>query len=99
MTQTARKGKLYQLQYLIDLSCFIISHILVFGGPIPLDSTKLIYSPTQPTKGIVPLFGPLIAVFADRIGTIIVLLIVARVWPEMGRLKTLNALQLVQKPV
>jgi hypothetical protein len=26
MTQTARKGKLYQLQYLIDLSCFIISH-------------------------------------------------------------------------
>jgi len=31
MTQTARKGKLYQLQYLIDLSCFIISHSLVFG--------------------------------------------------------------------
>jgi hypothetical protein len=25
MTQTARKGKLYQLQYLIDLSCFIVS--------------------------------------------------------------------------
>jgi hypothetical protein len=35
MTQTARKGKLYQLQYLIDLSCFIISHILVLGAPTP----------------------------------------------------------------
>ena len=43
MTQTAHKGKLYQLQYLIDLSCFIISHMLVFGCPIPFDSTKLIY--------------------------------------------------------
>ena len=36
------------------------------------------------------LFGPLIAVVAGGIGTIIVVLIVARVWPEMGRLKTLN---------
>jgi hypothetical protein len=27
MTQTARKGKLYQLQYIIDLSYFIISQI------------------------------------------------------------------------
>jgi len=33
MTQRARKGKLDQLQVLIDLSCFIISHILVDGPP------------------------------------------------------------------
>lgn len=36
------------------------------------------------------LFGPLIAVVAGGIGTILVVLIVARVWPEMGRLKTLT---------
>lgn len=36
------------------------------------------------------LFGPLIAVVAGGIGTIIVVLIVARVWPEMVRLKTLT---------
>ena len=36
------------------------------------------------------LFGPLIAVVAGGIGTILVVLIVARAWPEMGRLKTLN---------
>ena len=35
------------------------------------------------------LFGPLIAVVAGGIGTILVVLIVARVWPEMGQLKTL----------
>jgi MFS family permease len=35
------------------------------------------------------LFGPVIAVVAGGIGTILVVLIVARVWPEMGRLKTL----------
>ena len=43
MTQTARKGKLYQLQFLIDLSSFIISHILVFGCSTPCGATKLIY--------------------------------------------------------
>ena len=36
-------------------------------------------------------FSPIIAVVAGGIGTILVVLIVARVWPEMGRLKTLNA--------
>jgi MFS family permease len=36
------------------------------------------------------LFGPIIAVVAGGIGTILVVLIVAHVWPEMGRLKTLN---------
>ncbi len=36
------------------------------------------------------LFGPLVAVVAGGIGTIFVVLIVARVWPEMGRLKTLT---------
>jgi MFS family permease len=36
------------------------------------------------------LFGPIIAVIAGGIGTILVVLIVARVWPEMQRLKTLN---------
>jgi MFS family permease len=37
------------------------------------------------------LFGPIIAVVAGGIGTILVVLIVARVWPDMGRLKALNA--------
>jgi MFS family permease len=37
------------------------------------------------------LLGPVIAVVAGGIGTIIVVLIVARVWPEMERLKTLSA--------
>jgi MFS family permease len=36
------------------------------------------------------LFGPIIAVIAGGIGTILVVLILARVWPEMQRLKTLN---------
>jgi MFS family permease len=36
------------------------------------------------------LFGPVLAVVAGGIGTILVVLIVARVWPEMGRLKTLT---------
>src|SRR5215207_225195 len=36
------------------------------------------------------LFGPLLAVVAGGIGTIIVVLIVARTWPEIGRLKSLN---------
>jgi MFS family permease len=36
------------------------------------------------------LFGPIVAVVAGGIGTILVVLIVARVWPEMGRLKTLS---------
>lgn len=34
-------------------------------------------------------FGPVIAVVAGGIGTIIVVLVVARVWPEIGQLKTL----------
>jgi MFS family permease len=36
------------------------------------------------------LLGPVIAVVAGGIGTILVVLAVARVWPEMRRLKTLN---------
>ena len=36
------------------------------------------------------LFGPIVAVVAGGIGTIIVVLMVARTWPEMGQLKTLN---------
>jgi hypothetical protein len=35
-------------------------------------------------------FGPVIAVVAGGIGTIIVVLVVNRVWPEIGRLKTLS---------
>lgn len=37
------------------------------------------------------LLGPVTAVVAGGIGTIIVVLVVSRVWPEMRRLKTLNA--------
>ncbi|HSA99680.1 MAG TPA: MFS transporter [Anaerolineales bacterium] len=36
------------------------------------------------------LLGPVLAVIAGGIGTILVVLIVARVWPEMAQLKTLN---------
>ena len=36
------------------------------------------------------LFGPIIAVVAGGVGTILVVLAVARVWPEMGQLKTLD---------
>jgi MFS family permease len=36
------------------------------------------------------LVGPILAVVAGGIGTILVVLIVARVWPEMGRLKMLT---------
>ena len=36
------------------------------------------------------LFGPVIAVVAGGIGTILVVLSVARIWPEMGKLKTLD---------
>ena len=39
------------------------------------------------------LLGPIVAVVAGGIGTILVVLIVARVWPEMGRLKTLSVPQ------
>jgi hypothetical protein len=45
------------------------------------------------------LFGPLIAVVAGGIGTILVVLIVARTWPEMGRLKTLTAERAVHEAV
>src|SRR6266498_2259114 len=54
MTQTARKGKLYQLQYLIDLSCFIISHILVFGRPNSSIQQNSYTSLTPPTKRTAP---------------------------------------------
>ena len=37
------------------------------------------------------LLGPVVAVVAGGFGTILVVLAVARVWPEMGRLKTLDA--------
>ena len=36
------------------------------------------------------LFGPIIAVVAGGVGTILVVLAVARLWPEMGQLKTLD---------
>jgi MFS family permease len=44
------------------------------------------------------LFGPIIAVVAGGIGTILVVLIVSRVWPEMGKLKTLNPDAPLQEP-
>ena len=37
------------------------------------------------------MFGPVIAVVAGGIGTILVVLAVARAWPEMRDLKTLDA--------
>jgi MFS family permease len=43
------------------------------------------------------LFGPIVAVVAGGIGTILVVLIVARAWPEMAQLKTLYAP--IQEPV
>lgn len=43
MTQTARKGKLYQLQYQIDLSCFIVSRPPCIWLLQRFGSTKLIY--------------------------------------------------------
>ena len=43
MTQRAHKGKLYQLQYQIDLSYFILSHIPRIWLLQLFDSTKLIY--------------------------------------------------------
>ena len=91
MTQTARKGKLYQLQVLIDLSCFIISHILILGCPHPLGSTKLIYFVNTSHKMKNLTVWSLIAVVAGGIGTIIALLIVALACSEIGRLKTLNS--------
>src|SRR5215216_6933142 len=45
------------------------------------------------------LLGPVIAVVAGGIGTILVVLAVARIWPEMGQLKTLNPDVSVQEPV
>jgi hypothetical protein len=79
MTQTAHKGKLYQLQVLIDLSCFIISHILVFGCPHAFGSTKLIHFANTFHEAGSLRFGPLIAVVVGGVGTILVVLIVARV--------------------
>lgn len=44
MTQTARKGKLYQLQFLLDLSCYYyITHPRVCWAVQFFSSTKLIY--------------------------------------------------------
>jgi hypothetical protein len=37
------------------------------------------------------LFGPVIAVVSGGIGTILVVLATARIWPEMRDLKTLDA--------
>jgi hypothetical protein len=45
------------------------------------------------------LFGPILAVVAGGVGTIIVVLLVARAWPEIGRLKTLSADAPVQEAV
>jgi hypothetical protein len=45
------------------------------------------------------LFGPVIAVVAGGIGTILVVLAVARVWPEMRGLKSLSPKASVQEPV
>jgi MFS family permease len=45
------------------------------------------------------LFGPIVAVVAGGIGTILVVFIVARVWPEMGQLKSLNPPGPVHEPV
>ena len=45
------------------------------------------------------LFGPIIAVVAGGIGTILVVLAVAHVWPEMGRLKTLNPETPIQEAI
>ena len=84
MTQGARKGKLYQLQVLIDLSSFIISHVPVLGCHHAFDSTILIYFANTSHKGD----SPADRVVAGGIETIIVVLIVARVRPEMGWLKT-----------
>jgi MFS family permease len=39
------------------------------------------------------LLGPVVAVVAGGIGTILVVLAVARIWPEMGQLKTLDVPQ------
>ena len=39
---------------------------------------------------VAALLGPVIAVVAGGIGTILVVLSVARIWPEMGKLKTLD---------
>jgi MFS family permease len=39
------------------------------------------------------LLGPVIAVVAGGIGTILVVLMVARIWPEMAQLKTLDVPQ------
>jgi MFS family permease len=36
------------------------------------------------------LFGPVIAVVVGGIGTIVVVLVIARIWPELGALKTLE---------
>ena len=39
---------------------------------------------------VAALLGPVVAVVAGGIGTILVVLSVARIWPEMGKLKTLD---------
>ena len=55
MTQRAHKGKLYQLQYQIDLSCFILSHIPRIWLLQLFDSTILIYFANTSHKADGPL--------------------------------------------
>ena len=42
---------------------------------------------------VAALLGPIFAVVSGGIGTILVVLAVARIWPEMGQLKTLDGPQ------
>ena len=54
----------------------------------------------SPESGLAAsLLGPVIAVVAGGIGTILVVLAVARAWPEMGCLKTLTPDAPIQEPV
>ena len=90
MTQTARKGKLYQLQYQIDLSSLIISHVPVYCCPAPSLQHNSYTRQHIPQSGQSRWNSQICQ--AGGIGTIIFVLIVAGVCPEMGPLKTLNAL-------
>jgi hypothetical protein len=44
------------------------------------------------------LFGPILAVVAGGIGTILVVIAVALIWPEMRRLRTLSPVELQPAP-
>jgi hypothetical protein len=54
MTQGARKGKLYQLQYQIDLSCFIVARLPRIWLLQRSGSTKLLYFVNTPHKADCP---------------------------------------------